>query len=118
MMADDEKPPGKDLMVIAGPEGPGGWIPCVRHRPDHTVTIGALKPMKDGDPIGSGEIVSLKEGDGPVHEVETLWSGSDPGLSSDPEDGHGGKGPAMVNSKAYGDGWERIFGSRQKVGEA
>lgn len=117
-MGNSEKPPpGKDLMLIAGPEGPGGWVPCVRHRPDHTVTVGAVKPMRDGDPMISGELIAIKEGEGPVHEVETLWAGPNEaaaaeGISSS------GNGPVMVNSKAYGDGWDRIFGSAQEVGKA
>jgi hypothetical protein len=82
------------------------------------MTIGAIKPMKDGDTVNVGEIVSVKEGDGPVREVETVWSSS-----QDHEPGPGptptcGKGPIMVNSQACGDGWDRIFDGKQKAGGA
>lgn len=101
-MGEEDKKTGEDVAFL-GPPAEGGGVHVVRHRPDHTWEAGVLRDVEDGRPL-HGELVRLTQRDGPGYSVETL---------------HGrGEGPAMVNSQAYKDGWENIFGQKVPAGEA
>ena len=106
-MAENDKCSGKDHMTV-GPEVSRNQRLFVRHRPDHTIEAGTLQVLKDGDPIDpSGETVRLNHvGPGDLYEVEPLYGS--PSQSN---------GPAQVNSEAYLQGWDRIFG-KPVVGKA
>jgi hypothetical protein len=106
-MEDDD---GKsDDFAILGPPADGGGNHVLRHRPDCSWEAGIVKPLEDGKPI-NGELVYLRprEDGGPGYAVESI----DAGLPVRPS------GPSMVNSRAFRDGWDGIFGHRAPAGEA
>lgn len=115
-MPRDECPLGGDRMVL-GPEIGDGSRPCVRHLPDHRVQTGFVRPLKDGQSVnGCDEILAVsydsQHGD---YEVESVY---DPGHSPTGVSQATSKGPAKVTSNEYRTGYDRIFGSKQAVGEA
>jgi hypothetical protein len=94
-----------DEFVIPGPPLPGGARMCLHHGTDHTVRTGVMKPMEDGKPIEEDAILlEQREGTGLYNVV---------GSVSDLK-----KGPSKVNSPAFRDGWDRIFGKPATVGKA
>lgn len=99
---------GEDFAVL-GPPADGGGQYVLRHLSDCSWQAGVLRPLEDGKPV-HGEIVCLRprEDGGPGYAVESVNAG---GKTS-------GSGPAMVNSKAFRDGWDGIFGKKVAVGEA
>lgn len=94
-------------VAFLGPPAPGGGVHVLRHRSDHSMETGVLRPLEDGRPI-HGEIVQIrKRENGPGFDVLP------------PEDALAGQGgPPMVNSQAYKDGWDTIFGKKTPAGEA
>jgi len=102
-LSDDKPPPGRDYAILGPPTGDGG-IHMIRHREDHTFESGVLRPVQEGKPI-SGEIIRLIPNEGePGYDVETIYS---------PVSG----GPAMVNSKPFREGWDRIFEKKDQKAE-
>jgi hypothetical protein len=86
--------------LIAGPQLPGGFHPFVRHRADHRVQAGIMRPVKDGEPLPEGAIFLERRGDSDLYDVKEVFP------SSEEKTG----GPAKVNSPAFRDGWSRVFG--------
>ena len=103
---DDEKKgcDGSDIALL-GPPAEDGGIHVLRHRPDHSIETGVLKPLRDGHPL-YGEIVQMTpREDGLGYDVVPIEIP--------------GQGPAMVNNKAYRDGWDTVFNkTKTVVGEA
>lgn len=92
--------PGDDFAIL-GPETAGG-VHVARHYPDHSWRTGVFRPLTEGEPV-YGEVVCLEPRDDGTYSVQPAESGS---------------GPAMVNNKAFRDGWDGIFGKKAPVGEA
>lgn len=81
---------------------------------EHGIQPRQLSPVKPGEPIMTDEVVSLSKREGTPFldaEVTTLGCGGMAPMEAS-ETGH--DGPCRVNSKAYQNGWERIFGSKDK----
>jgi len=120
-MCDDPKNDdcgGKD-MLVPGPEIGNGFRTFSRHLPDHTIVEGVMRPLKHGEPIMSGEVLSVKpRKDGtPVCDVESIdIPGQSVCANCCHEESH--KGPAKVTTRAYRSGWDRIFGGKPEVGQA
>lgn len=96
---------GGDEFVIPGPPLPGGARMCLHHAEDHTVRPGVMKPMEHGKPIEEDAmLLEQREGTGLYNVVGSL---------SDLK-----KGPSKVNSPAFKEGWDRIFGKPAPVGSA
>lgn len=93
---------GRDV-VIAGPTTQSGQA-CVRHKSDHTVELGEMRPVAEGRPL-FGELVRIS-GDGPAYDVESVYD------TASGESEASGKGPAKVTTEAYRRGWDAIFGKR------
>ena len=100
-MADGpESPPAQDpgtpsdVVLLTGPTADGEGIKVVRARGER-LDAGGVRPLKEGRPLGTGEIVKLEPKRGPG-------------------DGHvrpdRGNGPPKVATDAYRESWERIFG--------
>ena len=111
-MADEKKPPTPPGDVIAvGPMLPTGDITFVRQRQDDdgTGTIvegGTLRVLPNGppdEPSDGAEVLKVSHLQDNLYKVDEVV--------------HKG-GPAMVNSTAFRNGWETIFGGRQTVGQA
>jgi hypothetical protein len=103
MLDDDCK--CRDEIDLGPPIGPDGTHACIRHTADHQVAIGFVRPVKDGQPINGAEMVSLDHIEGTRFAVTTVYNATSPG-------------PPKVNTPAYRDGWDRIFGPTQEVGQA
>jgi len=101
----DDRCDGSDVAFL-GPPAPGGGVHVLRHKSDHSLETGVLKPLEDGKPI-YGEIVQMRPREnGLGYDVLPL------------EEADPSSGPAMVNNRAYRDGWDTIFGKKAKPGEA
>jgi hypothetical protein len=110
---DDEPPKPKDdtfdvvLVHRATDDGQGARV--LRMRPGR-VDAGEVRLMRDGKPLGRGEVVRLeRRQDAPalydVH-VEHVIEPSSPAPVH-------GNGPAQVASPAYRESWLRTFGARR-----
>lgn len=111
-MADDAKNDNKPTCstadeLIAGPVLPGGVRPFVRHTADHNIMVGTMRQVPEGTSINPGEgAFALSDKGGGRYEVTPLV---EPEKASAAE-GH--KGPARVNTKAYQNGWDALFGKK------
>jgi hypothetical protein len=94
--------PGSDVVLLTGPTEDGEGIRVVRAR-DERLEAGEVRPLKEGKPLGGGEIVKLapREGAPRVCDVQVLTK-----LGPDTR----GSGPPQVATSAYRESWERIFG--------
>ncbi len=100
--------PARDVVLVGEPKE-GGAVDVVRLRQDR-IEAGELRPVEDGKPL-YGELVKLSpRGEHPrLFDVDVLAAA--PQRQSDAaERGH--RGPALVNSEAFREGWENVFGSR------
>lgn len=109
-MADEKKAPDAATadVISFGAELPSGEVPFVRTRADEegNLTIeGGVAAITEGEPPasnGDGELLRLEHlHDNHFEVVEVL-----------------GKGPVKVNSRAYRQNWDSIFGAKQTVGQA
>lgn len=106
-MVDDGNGKGKACpngdVISMGPDL-GGARPCIRHRPDHTVSVGFIHPVPEGET--PGEVIQLrKRGDSNDYDVERVATS-------------GRSGPARVNTDTYRKNYDTIFGVKTPVGEA
>lgn len=102
----DEAPACPGDVAIPGPELPNGDRLCIAHH-NHETRIGVLQKMRPGEPLPDhAHLVSPIEGT-PMYEIG----------ESVADLKRGGKGPAKVNSKAYREGYDRIFGKKE-IGQA
>jgi hypothetical protein len=95
------EPKHADVVLLQGPTEDGEGIRVVRAREDR-LEAGEVRPLKEGKPITSGEVVKLapRAAAPQVCDVEVL---------AKVEHGLPGK-PAQVATTAYRESWERIFG--------
>jgi len=99
-MADDKKDTwcdGSDIAFLGSP-APGGGVHVLRHKSDHSVETGVLKPLEDGKPIYVEIVRIRKREDGPGYDILQLE-----------DTASGSCGPPIVNSKAYRKGWDATF---------
>lgn len=80
---------------------------CVVERADGSTEEGVLSTAKHGESIPEGadyiKVDDCGHDCGGWHDMETIYSN---------------RGPSQVATKAYRSGYERIFGGKQKIGEA
>lgn len=100
-MAEDSNAGRQDVVLLAGPTDDGEGIRVVRAR-EERLEAGEVRPLKEGKPLGNGEIVKLApRAESPrVCDVEVVAKiGAERG-----------SGPPQVATSAYRESWERIFG--------
>ena len=95
-MADDDKPKKLGIMPL---------FTCEKHGTT------ALVRDEDGN-VGINRLVEA----GPDNPANAQFTGERNGPWMEVQVTH--RGPAKVNSAAYRQGWERIFGNNTPVGEA
>jgi hypothetical protein len=97
------EPKQPDVVLLQGPTDDGEGIRVVRAREDRLET-GEVRPLKEGRPLTSGEVVKLapRESSPRVCDVEVLAKVSE-ALGR----------PAQVATSAYRESWERIFGREE-----
>ena len=97
------------------PPLPNGQTPYVRHRADHSIVKGLCHEARDGEPLLGRKLFTVSD-----YDPER----GDFAVTGEYDDGAGAaaasvaKGPAKVNSPAFTEGWERIFGGKVSRGEA
>ena len=110
-MADDEK--RSDVVLLGGPTEDGEGVHVLRAREDRLET-GEVRPLKEGQPLLSGEVVKLvPRAQSRVCDVEVLAKIGKKDGAQATEQG----GPAQVATRAYRESWERIFGEPSKPRE-
>lgn len=110
---DDSKPPvpsspesapcDGDDYFDPGPVMPDGRMMSLHHSDSHQLSVQMLTPVQDGQSISNMDGICIKCDDGKLRSIERAEARS--------------KGPVQVNSQAYRDGWDSIFG-KQPIGEA
>jgi hypothetical protein len=116
----------KDVLLAVGPTVDGEGASVVRVR-EGRIETGELRAARDGQPV-LGELVKLqrRQEHAALFDAEVLARGplaSAEAASTEPESSREPsstpapssrkKGPALVNSEAFRDGWESIFGARR-----
>jgi hypothetical protein len=118
----------RDIALPLGPTE-GGGVAVLRLK-DDTLELGQLREARDGQPL-TGELVRLEaRGDGSqLYDVEVLHDArtvakpvADVAPSAKPATDDAmprtHKGPPLVASEAYRDGWEQVFGARRSRGDS
>lgn len=91
----------KDRVQVLSAPNEKGEILCVRHHADHTKTVGVLTMRDEESGHKKGDLALKATGlPGAYDVVGTIT--------------HSTSGPAKVNTKAFHDGWEALFGNRTK----
>lgn len=114
-MSDDAKCKDGDTLLLGPVVSDNGTRACIRHLPDHRVGVGFMRPLRDGQPIHGGEVVSLKHVEENRYAVTSLYGSPVPHEDTPAADE--AQGPARVTTEAYREGWDRIFGPRE-IGQA
>jgi hypothetical protein len=98
-----------DVVMLRGKTRDGEGAQVLRARPGR-IEAGEVRPMRDGKPLTTGEVVSLSQrADAPALfdvKVEHVVEG--------PADKGGHAGPAQVATPEYRESWERTFGARSR----
>jgi hypothetical protein len=99
--------PATDVLLLHSPTADGEGVRVVRARDGH-VELGEVRPLKEGAPIVSGEVVELtsRTENPSLCDVRVQYK-APPRASDASAPAH--KGPALVNSGAYRDHWDGIF---------
>jgi hypothetical protein len=119
----------RDIAILHGPTEDGTGARLLRFRGD-TVTAGEIRPAREGQPLGQGELVRLKplHRELPVCEVEVLHAPTAPAGDAETETeaestgapdlepaAHPARhraGPARVSNRRYRRNWSAVFGAR------
>jgi hypothetical protein len=95
-----------DVVMLRGKTPDGEGTQVVRARPGR-LEAGEVRPMREGKPLTSGEVVSLQQReDAPALydvKVEHVVKAASPKAPH--------AGPAQVATSEYRESWERTFGS-------
>jgi hypothetical protein len=102
-MADDPSD-RSDVVLLTGPTEDGEGIRVVRAR-NERIETGEVRPLKEGKPLGAGEIVKLAPRPGMPRICDVV----EVVAKLEPADKRGG-GPPKVATHAYRESWDRIFG--------
>ena len=95
-----------DVVVLRGktPDGEGTHV--LRARPGR-IEAGQVRPMREGVPLTSGEVVSLK----PREDAPACFDVKVEHVVEAPAGNAAHGGPAQVATSEYRESWERTFGS-------
>jgi hypothetical protein len=101
----DDSGGSKKEFVTLGPSLPDGSVMAVKSS-DDGIQFGTLHKINEGDSLLGKDLVRLSPVDNlPLYEMEHIYDGSIPDQKN--------SGPSMVNSRAYRDGWDNIFGNKK-----
>jgi hypothetical protein len=102
---DDDSGCSKKEFVTLGPSLPDGSVMAVKSS-DDGIQFGTLQKIEEGDSLLGKDLVRLSPVENlPLYEMEHVYDGRIPDQKS--------SGPSMVNSRAYRDGWDNIFGNKK-----
>jgi hypothetical protein len=98
-----------DVVLPRGKTADGEGTQVIRARPGR-IEAGEVRPLRDGKPLGAGEVVSLQQRpDAPALfdvKVEHVVEGAAAKAAH--------AGPAQVATPEYRESWERVFGAGGK----
>jgi hypothetical protein len=94
-----------DVVMPRGKTADGEGTQVLRARPGR-LEAGEVRPMKEGKPLGAGEVVTLKQrADAPalfdVKVEHVVGDAATKGTQA---------GPAQVATPQYRESWDRVFG--------
>jgi hypothetical protein len=99
----DEIEDGDDCGIgdclIPGPELEGGGCLAIHHKPDHSIEPAIMYPFKEGSPISEDARIAVRREGSDYYEMSESISSMK-------------KGPPNVTTKAYREGFDRIFGNK------
>ena len=113
-MRDDAPAPengeAPDVVLLHSPTPDGEGVRVLRAR-EGRLEAGEVRPMKEGQPLVSGEVVSLTpRAESPaLCDVKVQYAAPKREAATGPALPH--KGPALVNSQDYRERWDAIFGA-------
>ena len=95
--------PSNDVVLLHSPTADGEGIQALRAR-DERLEIAEIRPLKEGQPITSGEVVCLRpRKEAPfICDVEKVFQ-------AEPSAAAPRNGPARVSSSDFRRGWEVVF---------
>lgn len=94
----------KEDYVIPGPMVGERSQVFHRYRTGEAPYTQVMRHVREGESIDESAVCLRRRGDSNKYDVEPLLGGGD--------------GPAQVATEEYRDGWDRIFGGKQTIGEA
>lgn len=117
-MADGQDGEGSGRGLMLGPGPRGGVLMLRQDTPDSRPEIGEVLPAREGEPI-RGEFLDIKpmEPGSPVMAVKSLYKPEEPTDATCRDCGEKRSehtGPARVNTQAYRDHWDTIFGGSSR----
>lgn len=107
----DSSPPPKtpdapsDVLLLHSPTADGEGMRVLRAR-DGRIEEGELRPLKEGKPVVSGEVVRLTPRTESPAICDVAVQYRAPSAAAPAH-----KGPALVTSNEYRDHWDGIFGT-------
>ena len=106
----EDKDAAFDVVMVHGATDDGGGAKVLRARPGR-LDAGEVRPMREGKPLGTGEIVRLeKRQDAPaLYDVHVEHKVEAPAHAA---------GPAQVATDAYRESWDRTFGAARRRSSA
>jgi hypothetical protein len=116
-MRDDAPPPedgeAPDVVLLHSPTADGEGVRVLRAR-EGRLEAGEVRPVKEGQPLVSGELVTLtpREEAPALCDVKVQFAAPTREAAANPAPAalpH--KGPALVNSQDYRERWDAIFGA-------
>jgi len=115
-MRDDAPPPedgeAPDVVLLHSPTPDGEGVRVLRAR-EGRLEAGEVRPMKEGQPIVSGELVTLSpRAETPaLCDVKVQYAAPKSAAATPQSAALPHKGPALVNSQDYRERWDAIFGA-------
>jgi hypothetical protein len=116
-MSDDAPPPdtgeAPDVVLLHSPTPDGEGVRVLRAR-EGRLEAGEVRPVKEGQPLVSGEVVTLTpRAESPaLCDVKVQYAAPKrEEAAASPALPH--KGPALVNSRDYRERWDAIFGAEK-----
>jgi hypothetical protein len=108
----DEAP---DVVLLHSPTPDGAGVRVLRAR-EGRIEAGEVRPAREGQPLHAGELVTLTPRDETpaLCDVKVQYkapAAKAPKAASEASAALSHRGPALVNSSAYRDRWEEIFGT-------
>ena len=118
----DIKQSPKDIAILSGPTEDGQGARVVRIRDGGEVSAGEIRPLREGEPINSSELVRLHPLDANkrVCAVEVLHAPAGAAIPDQSAVGSESKrsaGPVRVSNEKYRQNWNVIFGSKESASE-
>jgi hypothetical protein len=101
-----------DIVLVHGRTDDGQGIKALRSRPGR-LEAAEIRPIKEGQPLHSGELVSMNEREGSplLWDVEVLHRVQ--GEAGEAQNA----GPPQVTSASYRRNWDEVFGATKKRGK-